>query len=267
MRPRATASREVIALPETSTIRAAPFGIDVTEAAGPTPESRHPYLSRKFERSRAGARSPASALVRSASSTTSALARAWATRSADPIDRRGWATKRLAFEPELRGQVRTPAGPVRRGRGELGLDQGARDGGRSLEPQESGAHEEVERHLGRDRIAGQAEDQGVPVLAEDEGRPWLDRHLGEEEPHSVAEQRSLDEVEDSFRDSAGDDEHVVLQALANGGGDRGRGRPEPRRESAPPPPRGGPARGPPGHCCCGCGPGPEPARRPRARRR
>ena len=174
---------------------------------------RAPSRSRKLPRRRAGAFSPASASSRSLSRTTRALARAWATTSAEPTERRGAATSRPPSKRTRAGRwLRRPERLVH-ALEELDLDRGPADDARALHAQQGGADEEVERHLGGDGVAGQAEHELVAAAPEHEGRARLDGDLREEEADVEAGQHLLDEVEGARGDAAGDDEHVGGEAL------------------------------------------------------
>ena len=148
---------------------------------------------------------------------------------------------------------------------QLGLRHRPRHHARALQAQQRGPHEQVERHLGRHGVAGQPEDERVAAAAEDQRRAGLDGHLGEEEAHVEANQHLLHQVEGALGHAAGEDEHVGVRpsrtAAARACGSSGTG---PRRRASAPAQRawpGGRAR-----CRRGSGRGRALAIRPRARR-
>ena len=84
----------------------------------------------------------------------------------------------------------------------------ARERACALHPTQAGPHEELERHLRRDGVAGQAEDERVAATAEDERLARPDRDTREERREADLLQGRLDEIVVSRRDPARDDEHV-----------------------------------------------------------
>src|SRR5260221_2976990 len=190
MRPRATASRAVTSLADTSTMSACPSRSRWLRArardAGPEGRARSAFEGRAIpleevaeedrRRSLAGLGGGAVGVddhERIRAGVGHEVGRAHRTQ--------GPGHQPAPLETHARWQVGFAAGAVLDAVLELHLDHGPGDRLRPLHAKKSRPREQVEGDLGGDRVAGEAEHEGVAPAAEDERRPGLDRDLGEEQ--------------------------------------------------------------------------------------
>ena len=86
---------------------------------------------------------------------------------------------------------------------------GRRNARGALHLEQGGTGEELERDLGRDRVPGQAEDQGVAVRAENEGRSRLHANRGDVESDAEFAEGRLHEIEVARGHAAGKNDGVM----------------------------------------------------------
>jgi hypothetical protein len=151
-----------------------------------------------------------------------ALAWEWATRSPEPWVRRGQDAQRSILPRGHHRQIVPSARTILERRFEDGFEDRAQAGARALHPEQSGTSEEFEGHLGRNRIPGETENQGLAATAENEGSARLHLHRGDVQGDAEFGEGGFDEIEVPCRDATRQHDRVVT--LVEGPGDgRARG--------------------------------------------